>query len=268
MKLTSSDHPMSSDHVGRAFSLPGIPQRIVSLCPSQTELLFDLGLGEQVVGRTRFCIHPHPEIKAVSQVGGTKEIRLDRIRALKPDLILCEKEENTQKIVEALEAEFPVFVTDVTDYVSSLRMIRDIGRLCGKEQEALEMTQEIQTLFSKIQPLKDQSIAYFIWKDPWMVVGQNTFIDSMLSLCGFTNVFRNHSGRYPSITTQELATSNPDHIFLSSEPYPFKEAHLQELAQWIPDAKIRLVDGEMFTWYGSRMLKAAGYLHSLLRSLS
>lgn len=255
------------DHLNREINLPETPRRIVSLCPSQTELLFSLGCGPQVVGRTQFCIHPEPEISQVKRIGGTKKVRYDRVKDLKPDFILAEKEENTPEIVEELSKLAPVYVTNVESYADALKMIGDVGGLLNREPEASELTGQIEAAFNEIEPLKQKRAAYFIWRNPYMVVGKQTYIQSILARCGFENVFLSKAGRYPELGAEDLKAAAPEFVLLSSEPYPFKDAHLEEFRELLPDAEVMLVDGEMFSWYGSRMAQAGAYLKRLTDEL-
>jgi ABC-type Fe3+-hydroxamate transport system substrate-binding protein len=237
--------------------------RIVSIVPSQTELLFHLGAGPQVVGRTKFCIHPADAVKKVPVVGGTKNVDIERVALLKPTLILANREENTRADVEALQAIAPVHVTDVTTLPDALAMIRDVGRLVSEVAAAEALVKQIsQSVAVLTAPEKRLSVAYLIWRKPWMVAAADTFIDAMLSVAGFTNAFSDKT-RYPIITETDWQLVQPSLIFLSSEPYPFKAKHIAELQQLCPGAQIRLVDGELFSWYGSRLIQSANYFRQL-----
>ncbi len=252
-----------NDALGRAVVLEGLPRRIVSLVPSQTELLADLGLDQEVVGLTRYCIHPRDWLGRKAVVGGTKKARFEKVEALAPDLILANKEENTQKDVERLEALAPVYVTDVHDLPQSLEMIRAVGALVGRSQAADAMAAEIQAGFEALTPLAQPvQTAYLIWRSPWMTIGADTFIHDMMARAGFHNVFGDQK-RYPQFTLEGLAQKSPELVLLSSEPYPFAEPHLEEIAAAVPGARVRLVDGEPFSWYGSRILGSPGYLRGL-----
>jgi ABC-type Fe3+-hydroxamate transport system substrate-binding protein len=255
-----------TDHLGRQVDLPQLPQRIVSLCPSQTETLVTLGVGARLVGRTRFCIHPKAEMKKVKNIGGTKLVDFDRLRALKPDLIIGEKEENTAEMVAALEAEWPVFVTDVKDLESSQRMVLDLGTITGTESEAAKLVAQIQASYEAICPLpRPVSCLYLIWKDPWMAVGADTFIDSVLKKCGFHNVAASLEGRYPIVTKETFQGKMPEIVLLSSEPYPFTNTHVVDVQSLVPSSVLRIVDGEMFSWYGSHMVGVENYLNLVLQ---
>ena len=242
-----------------------IYSRIVSLVPSQTELLHDLGLEEEVIGITKFCVHPTKWYRNKTRVGGTKNVKIPSIQLLKPDLIIANKEENVKEQVEELAKNYDVFVTDVNNLTDAINMIKDIGLLVGKTKEALQMANKIEIKFQKLQnltPVKRKiKAAYLIWKDPFMAVGGNTFINDMMQYCGLENIFLSRD-RYPKTTLEELRI-DCELILLSSEPYPFKEKHLKEMELQIPGVKIILVDGEMFSWYGSRLLKAADYFEEL-----
>ncbi|MEP6951569.1 MAG: helical backbone metal receptor, partial [Ginsengibacter sp.] len=233
--------------------------------PSQTELLHDLGLEEEVIGITKFCVHPPKWYRSKTRIGGTKNINVPAVQDLKPDLIIANKEENVKEQVEELAGNLDVFVTDVNNLADAIKMINDIGLLVGKTREALQMSNRIEVEFKKLKNLtsgkRKIKAAYLIWKDPFMAVGSHTFINDMLQYCNLENIF-SLLDRYPDITLEQLR-NDCELILLSSEPYPFKEKNLKELEPQIPGVKILLVDGEMFSWYGSRLLKAADYFKGL-----
>ncbi|QYY44361.1 ABC transporter substrate-binding protein [Aneurinibacillus thermoaerophilus] len=255
------------DHAERAVTFHFPPQRIVSLCPSLTDTLFALGLKEKIVGRTQFCIHPAEQVKNVRRVGGTKQIKMDVIKELQPDLIIAEKEENPKEMVEALAERYPVYVTDVENYTDALRMIRDLGQITGTEDAAQHIITRIETNFASLKPTRDVRVAYLIWQKPYMAAGNHTYIHSLLEKCGFVNVFRDFPGRYPTVMEADLREEAPDFIFLSSEPFPFKETHRNVFHEQFPDSVPLLVDGEMFSWYGVRMIKAALYFNTLIHTI-
>lgn len=250
------------DQLHREIEIPFPPRRIISLVPSQTELLFDLGLEEQIVGITKFCIHPQSQFKIKEKIGGTKQLNLAKIRSLKPDLIIGNKEENEQQQIEELMQEFPVWMSDIYNLKDALEMIKGVGKVVDRQAKADEIAHEIQKSFEGliIHPIK--KVIYFIWKDPYMLAGKNTFIDDMLRMAGFENIIQ--ADRYPTYSFTELAAMQPEAVFLSSEPYPFKERHVKAFQEIWPEAKIQLVDGEFFSWYGSRLLKAADYFGTLI----
>lgn len=255
------DFFLHKDHLGREVSIPYEPQRIISLCPSQTETLIELGLQDKMVGRTRFCIHPEEIVKEITVIGGTKKADVEKIRELNPDLIIGEKEENTPEMIEGLEKDFPVYITDVTDLPSAYQMIRDLGYIGGKKEAGIELADRVKEAFDSIKPFKEAiPVIYFIWKEPWMVVGQHTYIGSVLDKLGLQNIYASTENRYPSIHLDEFRNSGAKLVLLSSEPFPFKEKHIEALKELLPEAHIELVDGEMFSWYGSRMLNAKPYL--------
>jgi ABC-type Fe3+-hydroxamate transport system substrate-binding protein len=239
-------------------------QRIVSLVPSQTELLHYLGLEAETVGITKFCIHPQHWFAAKARVGGTKTVNITAVEALHPTLIIANKEENVKEQVEALAKKFPVWLTDVNTLEDALQMITDIGQLTDTAAQARDLVDEISTRFSALQeqqrnPLKT---AYLIWRKPWMAAGGGTFIQDMLTRSGLVNVLEDIT-RYPEVTTGQLADAGCELLLLSSEPYPFKQQHIDELQHALPGTKILLVDGEMFSWYGSRLLLAPNYFLQL-----
>ncbi|RPD42735.1 helical backbone metal receptor [Chitinophaga barathri] len=254
-----------TDQTGRVVDIPSPPQRIVSLVPSQTELLYDLGA--DVVGITKFCIHPEEWFRTKTRVGGTKQVKPEVIAALRPDLIIANKEENEKDQVEALAKDYPVWVSDIHTLDDALDMITSLGDILSKRHAAQHLTQNIRDRFDLVQPLQTAiPTAYFIWRDPWMVAGGDTFIHEMLRACGLRNVFADIP-RYPSVTLPQLAASACKLVLLSSEPYPFKEKHIEEIRAYLPDADILLVDGEMFSWYGSRLLHTPAYFNDLLKTL-
>ncbi|WP_236017519.1 helical backbone metal receptor [Roseivirga sp. E12] len=240
-----------------------MPQRIVSLVPSQTELLYDLGLADRVVGITKFCIHPKQWRSEKTIVGGTKQYHFDRIRGLAPDLIIGNKEENEQEGIKALAAEYPVWMSDISDLSEALDMIQKVGLLVGRSEPAIQMVHDIEERFSNLR-LSSKSISalYLIWKDPFMAAGSSTFIDHMMTLVGFENCLS--QSRYPILSIEEIAELRPEVLLLSSEPYPFKEKHVMELKENLPDTRVLLADGELFSWYGSRLLQSPLYFEKLL----
>ncbi|MEE1944808.1 helical backbone metal receptor [Pedobacter sp. KR3-3] len=259
------------DQLGNELTINYPPQRIISIVPSQTELLFDLGLDEEVIGITKFCIHPIEKFATRAKVGGTKKLRIDEIRRLQPDLIIGNKEENTQAEIELLMREFPVWMSDIYNLDDAVATIRQIGELVNREPEAAYLNHLIHAGFNDLQTLAlskgiHQNVAYLIWKDPYMLAGRHTFIDDVLRRIGLNNAVA--ESRYPALTLQELQALNCQLVLLSSEPYPFKEKHIQELQEALPQAKVWLVDGEMFSWYGSRLVKAVQYLFNFQQQLA
>jgi ABC-type Fe3+-hydroxamate transport system substrate-binding protein len=257
--------PVFKDQLGRTISLSRLPRRIISLVPSQTELLYSLGLEESVVGITRFCVHPDSWYRQKSRIGGTKAVDPARVEALQPDLIIANKEENERPQVEALAQRYPVWVSDVKTLADALDMIRSIGELTGAAPVANNLADEITRRFAALEPPKPIPVAYLIWKDPWMTAGGDTFIHQMLQHAGFTNVFATHQ-RYPEIDLTDL-TGAENTILLASEPYPFRERHIREIKEILPQARVKLVDGECFSWYGSRLLYAPAYFQQLREQL-
>lgn len=249
-----------TDHLSRTIFLPNPPKRIISLVPSQTELLVDLGLEEKIVGVTKFCVHPNHLRKCKTIVGGTKNYRFDVIDSLQPDLIIGNKEENDQAGIEKLASSHPVWMSDIFDLPDSLRMISDLGKITGTESKASEIISKIEYSFAQAIQFKGTCI-YLIWENPKIAAGKQTFIDSMLTLAGFDNLIQ--SERYPELSEERLIKLSPDYLLLSSEPFPFKEKHLQAYQKFLPKSKILLVDGELFSWYGSRLLHAADYFRRL-----
>ncbi len=256
------------DQLNRALELHSFPpKRIISVVPSQTELLFDLGLDEEVIGITKFCVHPDSWFHTKTRVGGTKKLNISLIRSLQPDLIIANKEENLQQEVEALANEFPVWTSDINNLEDAYNMITGIGEIVGKQEIAEELIKNIRSNFKDYFSHSGNSnhrprAAYLIWKDPYMTVGGDTFINSMMKISGYENIFEKES-RYPEISLRQLSTVNCQFLLLSSEPFPFRQKHVEELQAILPESKILLVDGEMFSWYGSRLLQAPAYFNQL-----
>lgn len=250
------------DQLGQLIELTQIPKRIISLVPSQSELLWDLGLRDELIGITKFCIHPNEMFKFKDRVGGTKTLDIHKIRSLKPDLIIGNKEENEYAQIKELQNEFPVWMSDIYNLNDAYKMISDIGELVHKKNEATRLVSNIQKSFSVIKKY-NKTVLYLIWKNPFMAAGNSTFIGDVLNQMGLINSLKNSDLRYPELTMDEIKNLNPNLIFLSSEPFPFKESHINELKQLVPNATIKLVDGELFSWYGSRLLKSVEYLNNL-----
>ncbi|MEY8848463.1 ABC transporter substrate-binding protein [Psychroserpens sp. XS_ASV72] len=254
------------DQLNRLIKLEKTPKRIVSLVPSQTELICDLGLESSLVGVTKFCVHPLHLRSTKTVVGGTKTIHLHKIRSLKPDIILCNKEENTEAMIADLEQIAPVHISDIYTLEDSLELIEMYGDLLHVKTEANQMIEAIRSEYEVFQTYirnkPTTRVAYFIWKNPWMVAARHTFIDNMLAVNKFVNVF-SELERYPVTELSDLKIRQPEVILLSSEPFPFKEKDKKELHEELPNATIKIVDGEMFSWYGSRLLKAFQYFKAL-----
>lgn len=258
---------MVKDQMNRVVEIVKYPNRIVSLVPSITELLVYLGLEEKIVGITKFCVHPEHLLKTKTIIGGTKQIHIEKIRKLKPDLIIGNKEENVKEQIEVLEKEFPVWMSDVNTYEDALEMIEKIGEITNTKNKAQSLKNDITNKFDVLQSsytlLKNKRVLYLIWYNPFMAVANNTFIHSMLEKAGMKNVLENKS-RYVEVSVEDIQKLKPDYILLSSEPFPFKEKHKSELESKVNnEMKILLVDGELFSWYGVRMLYLPDYLKQI-----
>jgi ABC-type Fe3+-hydroxamate transport system substrate-binding protein len=240
------------------------PNGIISLVPSITELLYDLGLVNEVIGITKFCVHPETWLKQKNNIGGTKKLNFKKIENLNPNLIIANKEENVQDQIETLCQSHHVYLTDINTYEEALQLILDIGELTGTNDIANNIHALTLSAFKKFQlPKKIGSCLYLIWNDPVMAAGKNTYIDAMLTKVGFENILQ--LKRYPELDSAVIESLKPDYVLLSSEPYPFNEKHLEQFSKIFPTAKVKLVDGEMFSWYGSRMQKLPGYIFDLFK---
>ena len=269
-----------TDQLGNSLSLSSSPKRIISIVPSQTELLFDLGLDEEIIGVTRFCIHPKEKVKSKTKVGGTKNLNLEKIKSLQPDLIIGNKEENDERQIRQLMTEYPVWMSDIKTLEDAYEMMSCVGEMVDRKEPAENLVNKIKSAVGSWQSAKENSqfairsralgttfeIAYLIWNNPLMTVGKDTFIHHMLGVAGFNNIFA-HENRYPIITIEELKKRSPEFILLSSEPFPFRQKHADELKREFPSSKILLVDGEMFSWYGSRLMQAPSYFEKLWQEI-
>ena len=272
------------DQLGTSHSFETSPKRIISLVPSQTELLYDLGLEDRIIGITKFCVHPYHFKSTKKIVGGTKKVHYEKIRLLQPDIIICNKEENTLEIVAELSKICPVWVTNIVSVEDNFQMIADFGQLFNCRTEAQKWSDKLAFILSDFKKfIKDKpvkKVAYFIWANPYMVVGSDNYINEMLQLNRFENVYDTSnselarhknpevSGRYPEIDIKKMRIQgDPELVLLSSEPFPFQEEHASEIERYSEYAKPIFVDGEMFSWYGSRLLKALDYFRVLHKNL-
>ncbi|MEO5674857.1 MAG: helical backbone metal receptor [Chitinophagales bacterium] len=260
------------DQLGREIQIPVHPRKIISLVPSQTELLFDLGLNEEIMAVTKFCIYPEEKVKSKIRIGGTKNLNIEKIKSLRPDLIIGNKEENDEEQIKELMKEFTVWISDIQTTGEAYAMIDSVGKITGKQKQADRIIKDIRVAIRNFQLSKTDDVftaAYLIWNEPMMTTGNNTFIHHMLGIAGFKNVF-NDLRRYPEIGIQDLKLRSPQFLLLSSEPFPFSTKHAEEFEKLLSQTKILLVDGEMFSWYGSRMVKSISYfehLHLLIKEL-
>jgi len=261
----------SIDGRGHEIRLDRRPERIVSLVPSTTETLHHLGCEDRVVGVTRFCVHPQPWVRSLPLVGGTKDVDIQRVRALKPDLVLGNCEENTREIFAALEPEFPVYASFPKTVDQAIDDLGSIGRLLQVEKQAedwrvkiQEQQRELRSIRQRLEPF---SYAYLIWRDPWMSVSNDTFIASMLAEAGGTNALGSRSHRFPTLTNSDLMECGADLFLLSSEPFPFRPRHREEIAALgISESRVRFVNGEFCSWHGVRMRSAMAYLADCLQN--
>jgi ABC-type Fe3+-hydroxamate transport system substrate-binding protein len=251
-----------TDQMGNKMEFLTPPKRIVSLVPSQTELLYELGLEDSIIGQTVFCIHPEDKFKESTKVGGTKKLKMDKILELNPDLIIGNKEENLKEEIKELQKHFPVWMSDIVTLDDAISMIDSIGKIMRVESKTSTLIEEIRAGINKPEEFK--SALYLIWEKPWMAVGSDNFIQEMMVQAGFSNVLENHVERYPEMSEGIIRSLNPEYILLSTEPFPFKEKHKEEMQDLFPNSKVILVDGEMFSWYGSRIPRALEYFKTLV----
>lgn len=256
------------DQMGNTIVLSQVPQRIISLVPSQTELLHYLGLGDRVVGITKFCVHPEDWYRKKTRIGGTKTLDFDKIAALQPDLIIGNKEENTQTEIEYLQQKYTVWMSDLYTLEDVWQMFEQLGAILQVQAQATTLVERLQKQFATLPSFsKNIKVAYFIWQNPYMVAANNTFINHLLDKAGFQNAFHEQE-RYPICTVEQIQAAQPDWIFLSSEPFPFQEKHIQQFKEICPNAQVEIVDGELFSWYGSRLLHTVDYIKKLHQKMN
>lgn len=238
-----------TDQMQRTVALQQVPARIISLVPSITEFLLDIGA--PVVGRTRFCVHPAQKIPEVPVIGGTKNFNFKRIDELKPDLLVGNKEENYPEGIRQLEAKYPVWMSDIISLEDQYDMMVKLGKLTGHTESAETCISQVRARMNALKHTRQGRAVYLIWRNPWMAAGKNTYIDTIMTHLGWQNCIV--ASRYPQIRNEALQTLDPEVILLSSEPYPFQEKHLAEVQQICPKARVELVNGELYSWYGSRI---------------
>ncbi len=243
--------PEFTDQLGSVISIPRKPERIISLVPSITEFLYALGMGERVVGITKFCIYPEIWFQTKTRIGGTKTPDFDKIKALSPDLIIGNKEENQEDDINRLRELAPVYMSDVNSIEDMYEMICDLATILGVAAEGPRWVEQWKVYLNQNSHKgQGKKALYVIWKDPIMVVGKNTYIDSYMTEIGYNNCV--NEDRYPML--KDLEGIEPEEVLLSSEPFPFKEDDFLKFKSLFPKANIQLVSGEEFSWYGVRNL--------------
>ena len=255
-----------TDDRGLELSFAAPPRRVVSLVPSTTETLFALGAGEAVVGVTRFCVHPAEGLGGLTRVGGTKDLLLDRLLALKPDLVIGNAEENTREIFAEIAPHVPLLVAFPRGVDEALHDLHRLGVVMGREAEAEALLQTIHAeraaLRAEAAQIPGFRYTYLIWREPWMGVNDYTFISALLAEAGGVNALAGVSPRYPTVSPEALVEGGV--VLLSSEPFPFKERHRDELcALGVAPERIFFVDGELCSWHGARLAEALPMLRAM-----
>jgi ABC-type Fe3+-hydroxamate transport system substrate-binding protein len=236
--------------------------RIVCLVPSITELVCDLGLADELVGRTGFCIHPWETVRRIPKVGGTKDIKLERIRELAPTHAIVNVDENRREDADALAEFVPhIVVTHPLGPLDNLDLYRLLGATFDREAQAARLCEEFERALDEVRgrTWAPKDVLYLIWRDPWMAVAPDTYIAQMLALVGWRSHPLHSEDRYPTVDLEQCA-GRVDRVLLSSEPYHFRERHIGEVAAAVPGAEVSLIDGEMTSWYGSRAIQGLEYL--------
>ena len=274
MSLTPTNESELVDALGKRHEVAGAQARIVSLVPSITELLFDLGLGPKIVGRTGFCIHPRDRVKRVPKVGGTKSIEIARIKRLAPTHLIVNVDENPRMVVEELARFVPhVVVTHPLGPLDNIALYRLLGGIFSREEQAEELCNRFERGYAGLAVTAGwprQRVLYLIWKSPWMTVARDTYISRMLATVGWDSYAAKSEARYPSIDLTPALLERIDFVLLSSEPYSFRERHCVEILDLLPagsHTRVALIDGAMTSWYGSRAIQGLAYLRDFRRSL-
>jgi ABC-type Fe3+-hydroxamate transport system substrate-binding protein len=275
MSLTSVNERELTDALGTRHEVAGTQARIVSLVPSITELLFELGLAPQIVGRTGFCIHPKDGVKRVTKVGGTKSIETGRIKRLAPTHLIVNVDENPRATVEALARFVPhVIVTHPLEPRDNLTLYRLLGGIFSREGQAEELCRRFERGYgetvSAAASWPRRRVLYLIWKAPWMTVARDTYISRMLATVGWDTYEARGMARYPTLNLTAERLKDVDLVLLSSEPYSFRERHCVEILDMLPPeshTRVALIDGSMTSWYGSRAIQGVTYLRDFRRNL-
>lgn len=253
------------DQINNTILLSSTPKRIVSLVPSITELLVDLGLEKYIIGITKFCNEPTYLKTKCKIIGGTKNIKIDKIKALKPDFIIANKEENIESDILELKKFSNVWISNVKTLDDNLQLISHLGNIFNKNFEADKIITKTKTTFHNLDfsKINEKEVLYLIWKNPFMSVGKDTFIHDILSQIGLKNCIKEN--RYPVVNLENH--NKVDYVFLSSEPYPFTKNDMIDIQSCFQNSKIILVDGALFSWYGSRLSKSKGLFEKLITQL-
>ena len=253
------------DQMNYTILLSDTPKRIVSLVPSITELLVDLGLENNLIGITKFCVEPSYLKSKIQIIGGTKNLNIDKIRKLAPDFIIANKEENIESDILELKKFTIVWVSDVKTIDDNFDLINQLGYIFDKKKESVNIINSTKSIFNKVLNFnnKNKKVLYLIWKNPYMSIGRDTFIHNILTQFGFENSIQDF--RYPIVDLVNF--DDVDFVFLSTEPYPFSEKDIVEIQNQLPKSQIKIVDGTYFSWYGSRISKSSDYFEQLITNL-
>lgn len=250
------------DQTGREIQIADKLNSIVSLVPSLTELLFFFKMDDKITGITDFCVHPADKTEKIIKVGGPLNFSIEKIKALKPDLIVASKSENNKQKILELAKNFPVFISDVKNLEDAYKLIEKLGNICNQTELAQNLTQNLASGFDRLSTPLAVSAVYLVWEKPYIVAGNETFIHDILKNIGIDNSFVHLKG-YQKIIGKQLSEIKADILLLPSEPYAFDKSHIEHYKKLLPDSKILLVDGQLFCWYGNRLLLAINYLKNL-----
>ena len=263
------------DATGAAVVLPGPPQRIVSLVPSITEILFTLGVGPAVAGCTVYCTQPPDGVATTTRVGGEKNPKLELIRDLGADLVIANIEENLPEHVATLRSwGIPVYVTYPRTVPDGIRLLAELGAVTGAAERGAALARELDALLADVEGAsrgrRPVRVFYPIWRHPYMTIGADTYAHDMLARCGGVSVFADRASRYPTVTLDEMASAAPEVILLPDEPYRFRRVHVADFEPYpdvpaVRDGRIHLMDGKLLTWYGPRIGEALRAVPALLR---
>jgi ABC-type Fe3+-hydroxamate transport system substrate-binding protein len=262
------------DAVGTRHRPVAARPRIVSLVPSLTELLFDLDLGPEIVGRTQYCVHPREEVAAVPSVGGTKKVNLRKIRQLRPSHIILNIDENPEPLARAVSEFVPhVVITHPLEPADNLRLFGLFGAIFGRAERALRLGRDFEAAHRRLvdaaRRFPSRKVVYLIWKAPWMTVSRDTYISRSLALARLATIPATADRRYPEIELDSGVLEEADWVLFSSEPYAFAEADLAEFhARYgVSRTRLRRIKGDLVSWYGSRAIAGLEYLRDFAATL-
>lgn len=256
------------DDLGNELTFEKTPKRIISLVPSLTETLYDLNLEENILGITKSCTHPVHFKHTKTIIGDVKDVEIEKIKDLQPHIVFCNKGENSLETIKKLQEFTQVYVTVVKTIDDSIRLVEKLGLILNRRVDAKLINHKINLKLEDFtQFIKEYDVkkaGYFIGYNPWVAAGDNTFINALLALNKFENIYTNKEDMYPIIEAKKIRLEgDPDFVFFPSHPFAFNDKHIFEMGRFTHHASAVYVDGQMFSWFGSRLIKSFDYFKSL-----